>query len=79
MRKRFLTLAVLALLALALFAPAALAQDDDDDDDGGAVTTTAPLPDTGGPALLLPAAGVLLVGSGLVGGAVALRRARRDS
>lgn len=75
MRKRFLTLAVLALLALALFAPAALAQDDD----GGAVTTPAPLPDTGGPALLLPAAGVLLVGSGLVGGAVALHRARRDS
>jgi hypothetical protein len=77
MKKRFLMLAITAVLCLALFAPAALAQDDDDDDDNGAAAP-APLPDTGGPALVVPVAGALLVGSGLLGGAVALRRIRND-
>lgn len=77
MKKRLLILAIMALLSLALFAPAALAQDDDDDDSGAA--PAAPLPDTGGPALMLPLAGALLVGSGLLGGAVVFRRSRRDS
>lgn len=76
MKKRLLILAIMALLSLALFAPAALAQDDDDD---GGAAPAAPLPDTGGPALMLPLAGALLVGSGLLGGAVVLRRSRRDS
>ena len=74
MKRRILLLAIMALLSLALLAPAALAQDDDDDDNGA--VPAAPLPDTGGPALVLPIAGALLVGSGLVGGVVALRRNR---
>jgi hypothetical protein len=91
----------MALLALALFTPAAIAQDDDDDDDGAATasptaTATATagaddddddraaagargaLPRTGGPALIAPIAGALLVGGGVAGG-VALRRSRNDS
>jgi LPXTG-motif cell wall-anchored protein len=78
MKKRFLILALVALMSLALVAPAAFAQDDDDDDDNGAVTPAAPLPETGGPALVLPAAGALLIGSGIAGAIVA-RRNRRDS
>lgn len=76
MKKRLLILAIMALLSLALFAPAALAQDDDDD---SGAAPAAPLPDTGGPALMLPLAGALLVGSGVLGGAVVFRRSRRDS
>lgn len=76
MKKRILLLVIVALLSLALLAPAALAQDDDDN---GAAAPAAPLPDTGGPALVLPIAGALLVGSGIVGGVVALRRNRHDS
>jgi hypothetical protein len=81
---------MVALLALALFAPAALTQDDDDDY-YGAVTTTATaagtatagsddgddgaeLPSTGGPALIAPLAGALLLGSGALAGFGALRR-----
>lgn len=107
-----------ALFALALFAPAAMAQDDDADDggdDGGAVpsvsasatqdddddddgsvsasvsasasasataTATAAtdddddaLPETGGPALLAPVAGALLMAGG-VASVLALRRGR---
>ncbi len=74
MRKRILLPVVMALLALALFAPAAIAQDDDDDDDD----VREALPRTGGPALVVPAAGALLLGSG-VAGVVALRRSRNDS
>lgn len=77
MKRRILPLIVMALFALALFAPAAIAQDDDDDDDDG-VQQTAPLPKTGGPALVVPAAGALLLGSG-VAGVVALSRRRNDS
>ena len=36
-------------------------------------TTTTPLPDTGGPSLLLPAAGVLVLGVGLVAASFARR------
>ncbi len=86
-------LALMAMLALALYAPAALAQDDDgyddDFDDGGGVAAPAqyadddaddddsgaPLPSTGGPALLPIAGAALLVGAGSVGAvAVAKRR-----
>lgn len=90
--KRTWLMLLAAVFALALFAPAAMAQDDDgyDDDDGGSASATAgatasasataaadddddgaALPDTGGPALLAPIAGALLVA-----GALALRRNR---
>src|ERR687893_195754 len=77
---RILLLVVMASLALAVFAPAAIAQDDDDDDDDdyGAATAAAAggsLPRTGGPALVAPIAGALLIGGG-VAGVVALRRSR---
>ncbi len=52
--KRTLLLLMAPLFALALFAPAATAQDDDGNDD-------AALPETGGPALLAPIAGALLM------------------
>jgi LPXTG-motif cell wall-anchored protein len=82
MKRRNLLLVVMALLALALFAPAAVAQDDDDDDDddddGAIAQQGAQLPKTGGPALVVPAAGALLLGSGVVG-VVALSRSRNDS
>ncbi len=78
--KRLLLLAVTAMLALALMAPAAFAQDDDDLDDNGYDDDDAPaqvapaMPDTGGPALLLPLAGAALLGAGAVG---VVRRIRR--
>jgi hypothetical protein len=103
MKRRIPLLVVMALLALALFTPAAIAQDDDDDDDDGTATATASptatatataeadedddraaagargaLPRTGGPALIAPVAGVLLVGGGIAGGA-ALRRSCNNS
>ena len=76
MRRRILLLVVMALSALVLFTPAAIAQDDDDD--GAVVQQTAQLPDTSGPALVVPVAGALLLGSG-VAGVVALSRSRNDS
>jgi hypothetical protein len=82
---------MVTLLALALIAPTALAQDDDDDNYGAATATAtaastatagsddddddgAKLPSTGGPALIAPLAGALLLGSGALAGFVALRR-----
>jgi hypothetical protein len=76
MKETILLLVVMALLALALFTPAAIAQDDDDDDDDGAARGV--LPRTGGPALIAPIAGALLIGGGVAGG-VALSRSRNDS
>jgi hypothetical protein len=107
MNGRIPLLVVAAFLVLALFAPAAIAQDDDDDDDYGAATATASptatatstatayagdddddgsvaaaaggsLPRTGGPALVAPIAGALLIAGGVAGGVV-LRRSRDDS
>ncbi len=75
MKRRMLLLAVTVLLSLALLAPGALAQDDDDD---GVAAQPAPLPDTGGPALVVPVAGALLLGAG-VAGFMALRRNYHDS
>jgi hypothetical protein len=101
--KRTLLLLMAALFALALFAPAAMAQDDNADnaaDDGGGsaipsasasasasasstATATADddgddnvaaLPETGGPALLAPIAGALL----MAGGAASVLALRRD-
>ena len=100
---------ITALFALALFAPAALAQDDDagvaassasatannddfdyDEDDGGSASASAAasataaagdddaLPETGGPALLAPIAGAMLLAGGAAS-ALALRRGRSDS
>ena len=81
MKARVPILVMMALLALALFASAALAQNDDDnatspatagaeDDDDHA----AALPRTGDPALIAPLAGALLLGSGVLAGLAALRR-----
>lgn len=52
--RKLLFLALMAMMALVVFAPAALAQDDDvddngvDDDNGVAAPAPEPLPDTGG-------------------------------
>ena len=43
------------------------------DEETPSTTTTTPLPDTGGPSLLLPAAGVLVLGVGLVAASFARR------
>jgi hypothetical protein len=66
---------MVALLALAALAQndgaatsTATAGADDDDDDAQA------LPSTGGPALIAPLAGALLIGSGVVAGLIGLRR-----
>ncbi len=48
----------------------------DDDDDRAAARGA--LPRTGGPVLIAPVAGALLIGGGIAGG-VALRRSRNDS
>jgi LPXTG-motif cell wall-anchored protein len=93
MKKTWLLL-ITALFALVLFAPAAMAQDADDDfddDDAGVATSSATatatedddddddaLPETGGPALLAPIAGALLLAGGAAS-TLALRRSRNDS
>ena len=65
--KRAIFLATAALLLMLVFAPVALAQDTVMQE------TTAPLPASGGPAILLPAA-ALLLGSGILTYAVLRRR-----
>ncbi len=90
MKKTWLLL-ITALFALVLFAPTAMAQDADDDfddDDAGVATSSATatateddddaLPETGGPALLAPIAGALLL-AGVAASTLALRRSRNDS
>jgi hypothetical protein len=70
--KRVIFLATVALLAMLLFAPVALAQETT----GMEETTTSgggPLPSSGGPAILLPAA-ALLLGSGVLTYAILRRR-----
>jgi hypothetical protein len=67
--KRAIFLATVALLAMLVFAPAVLAQQ-------GTVmegTAAAPLPGSGGPSILLPAA-ALLLGSGVLTYAILRRR-----
>ncbi len=65
--KRAIFLSVVALLAMLVFAPVALAQ-------GTVMETTAPpLPGSGGPSILLPAA-ALLLGSGVLTYAILRRR-----
>jgi hypothetical protein len=89
MKKRIPLLVMVALFALALFTPAAMALDDDaatatatptatsgvgDDERGAAAAAAGTLPRTGGPALIGPVAGALLLGSGVIAGVVGLRR-----
>jgi hypothetical protein len=67
--KKAIFLATVALLAMLVFAPAVLAQQ-------GTVmeaTAAAPLPGSGGPSILLPAA-ALLLGSGVLTYAILRRR-----
>ncbi len=66
--KKVIFLTVVALLAMLIFAPVALAQ-------GTAMmeTTAPPLEDTGGPSILLPAA-ALLMGAGVLTYAILRRR-----
>jgi hypothetical protein len=83
--KRAIFLATLALLAMLVFAPVAMAQDTQlaGDTQQAGQTTPAPgggtqpgapdLPRSGGPAILLPAA-ALLLGSGILTYAVLRRR-----
>ena len=78
--RKIVLLALMAMLALALYAPAAPAQyyddgvDDDADDDGYDDDSGAPLPSTGGPALLPIAGAALLIGASTVGIGAALKR-----
>ena len=69
--KRAICLATAALLAMLILAPMALAQDTTVFADGGG--GPAPTPTTGGPAILLPAA-ALLLGSGILTYAILRRR-----
>jgi hypothetical protein len=78
--KKTIFLAAVALLAILVFAPVALAQGTTAA--GGAMTaaagaaggtTGAPLPGSGGPSILLPAA-ALLLGSGVLTYAILRRR-----
>jgi hypothetical protein len=78
--KRVIFLATVALLAMLLFAPVALAQEETTMQEEPTMveeTTLGPtgggIPDTGGPAILLPAA-ALLLGSGVLTYAILRRR-----
>jgi hypothetical protein len=81
MKARVPILVMMALLALALFASAALSQNDNDDATSPATAGAeddddhaAALPRTGGPALIEPLAGALLLGCGVLAGLATLRR-----
>jgi len=76
--KRAIFLATAALLLMLVLAPVALAQDTVMQETVMQTvmqeqTTTGPLPESGGPAILLPAA-ALLLGSGILTYAVLRRR-----
>jgi hypothetical protein len=72
--KRVVFLATVVLLLMLAFAPVALAQDDQmQEGTPGVEATPGPLPPSGGPAILLPAA-ALLLGSGILTYAVLRRR-----
>jgi hypothetical protein len=66
--KRAILLTTVALLAMLVFAPVVLAQGTT-----AMETTGAPLPGSGGPSILLPAA-ALLLGSGVLTYAILRRR-----
>jgi len=75
--KRAILLATIALLAMLILAPVALAQDDTTMMEETTVMETTmageDLPESGGPAVLLPAA-ALLLGSGVLTYAILRRR-----
>ena len=77
--KRLAILVVAAILAMMVFAPAGLAQEDtvlmEETEERTIIAqdTNGPLPQSGGPAVLLPAA-ALLLGSGVLAFAVLRRR-----
>ena len=77
--KRVIILATAALLVMMLFAPVAMAQDMEGTMMGSTMmeqtagTEATDIPDSGGPAILLPAA-ALLLGSGILTFAVLRRR-----
>jgi hypothetical protein len=71
--KRAIFLATAALLVMLVLAPVALAQDTVMQEGTMPAGTTGPLPVSGGPAILLPAA-ALLLGSGILTYAVLRRR-----
>jgi hypothetical protein len=78
MKRRIVILATAALLALLILAPAAMAQSTMSTSSGMESTgplkdTSGGLPTSGGPAILLPAA-ALLLGSGILTFAVLRRR-----
>jgi hypothetical protein len=70
--KRVIFLVMAALLAMLILVPMAVAQDTTMMDTMGSVPAGKP-PDTGGPAILLPAA-ALLLGSGILTYAILRRR-----
>jgi hypothetical protein len=70
--KRAIFLATAALLAMLILAPMALAQGGTTDITYGS-PTPVPIPDSSGPAILLPAV-ALLVGSGILTYAILRRR-----
>jgi hypothetical protein len=71
--KRAIFLATAALLVMLILAPVALAQDTVMQEGTIPAGTVGPLPVSGGPAILLPAA-ALLLGSGILTYAVLRRR-----
>ncbi len=71
--KRVISLTVVALVAMLVFAPMALAQSASASASATTMETTGVLGPTGGPSILLPAA-ALLLGSGILTYAILRRR-----